>query len=321
MGLGRLLLLVAGLASIAYMMSLTGLAALLEPVRTLSWRIVPVLLLPYAAVALLHTAAWRVLFTHAPVSLRRLFAVRLAGEALNLGSASVGGEPVKVYLLRPAVPLAEASAAQVVDKTTITLGQVLFLAAGLAVTFAAFDAPADFLRAMTLLLGVQVGAVAGFVMVQCIGLGGWALRLLRRLGLANGEGRASGLARFDATLAASYRERWGAVAASTLVHLLGWLAGSLEVYLVLRWLGVETSLTAALAIDAFGTGIKFLAFAIPGALGVLEGGYMLVFGVFGLGSGLGLSFTLVRRLRMLLWSGAGLLILAWMRAAPVAARQ
>jgi uncharacterized protein (TIRG00374 family) len=217
--------------------------------------------------------------------------------------------------------VAEASAAQVVDKTTITLGQVLFLAVGLVVAVTAFQPPADFLRAMTALLGVQILAVAGFVLVQCIGLGGWALRVLRRLGLANGEGRAGGLARFDATLAASYRERWAAVAASTLVHLLGWLAGSLEVYLVLRGLGVETSLGAALAIDAFGTGIKFMAFAIPGALGVLEGGYMLVFAVFGLGSGLGLSFTLVRRLRMLAWSGAGLLILAWLRAAPAPTRR
>jgi uncharacterized protein (TIRG00374 family) len=320
MRLGRLVLIAAGLASIAYMTSLTGVAALLEPVRTLSWRIAVVLVMPYAVVALLHTLGWRVLFTRA-VSLRRLFAVRLAGEALNLGSASVGGEPVKVYLLRPAVPVAEASAAQVVEKTTITLGQVLFLAVGLGVACAAFHPPADFVRAMTMLLGIQIVAVAGFVMVQCIGLGGWALRVLRRVGLANGEGRAGGLARFDATLAASYRERWGAVTVSTLVHLLGWLAGSLEVYLVLRWFGVETSLAAALAIDALGTGIKFMAFAIPGALGVLEGGYMLVFGVFGLGSGLGLSFTLVRRLRMLAWSGAGLLILAWMRAAPAAARR
>src|SRR5262245_61747826 len=212
--MGRLLLVVAGLVSIAYMMSLTGLGALLEPVRTLSWRIVPVLLVPYAAVALLHTAAWRVLFTHAPVSLGRLFSVRLAGEALNLGTASVGGEPLKVYLLRPAVPLAEASAAQVVDKTTITIGQVLFLAVGLAVAIMAFDLPVPFVRAMGVLLGVQVLAVAGFVAVQCIGFGGWALRVLGRLGVSVGSRHAGGVGRFDRTLAASYLDRPGAVIAS-----------------------------------------------------------------------------------------------------------
>ena len=55
---------------------------------------------------------------------------------------------------------------------------------------------------------------------------------------------------------------------------------------------------------------------IPGALGVLEGGYMLVFSAFGLGGGLGLSFTLIRRLRMLAWSAAGLIVLALLNAAP-----
>lgn len=314
--LGRLLLVAAGLAAIAYMMAVTGVEALLEPVRTLSWRIAVVIALPYTAVAFLHTAAWRLLLPRASVSLRRLFAVRLAGEALNLGSVSVGGEPVKVYLLRPAVPLAEASAAQVVDKTAITVGQVLFLVVGLAVAIPRFRLPVDFLRAMAALLGVQILAVAGFVLVQCIGLGGWTLRVLARFGVSPGGASAGGLARFDRALAGAYRERLGAVAGCVVVHLLGWLAGSLEVYLTLRWLDVEASFAAALAIDAFGTGIKFMAFAIPGALGVLEGGYMLVFSVFGLGGGLGLSFTLVRRLRMLAWSGAGLVILAWMRAAP-----
>jgi hypothetical protein len=43
---------------------------------------------------------------------------------------------------------------------------------------------------------------------------------------------------------------------------------------------------------------------------------MLVFAAFGLGSGLGLSFTLVRRLRMVAWSLAGLVVLALLRPAP-----
>ena len=315
MRLARHLLVAAGLASVAYLVAQTGVETLLEPLRALSWRLALFIVLPYAVVAFLHTLAWRLVFARASLSLRRLFWVRLAGEALNLGTASVGGEPVKVYLLRPWVPLAEASAAQLVDKTAITLGQVLFLVVGLAVALPWVDLSRDFVRAMITLLGVQIVAVAGFVLVQCAGLGTWTQRLLARLGLAAGA-RARGFARFDRTLAESYRQRRGAVLACTLVHLVGWVVGSLEVYLVLGWLDVDASLTTALAIEAFGTGIKFLAFAIPGALGVLEGGYMLVFTAFGLGSGLGLSFTLVRRLRMVAWSLAGLVVLALLRTAP-----
>jgi uncharacterized protein (TIRG00374 family) len=313
MKLARHLLVAAGLASVLYLGALTGVETLLEPLRALSWRLAIFMLVPYAVVSLLHTLAWRLVIAHRPPPLPRLFWVRLAGEALNLGTASVGGEPVKAYLLRPWVPLTEASAAQFVDKTAITLGQVLFLAVGLAVALPSFDLSRDFVRAMVTLLAVQLVAVAGFVAVQRAGVGGWTQRVLARLGLAAGE---SGFARFDRTLSAAYRERRGGFLACVLVHLVGWVAGSLEVYLVLRWLDVDASLTTALAIDAFGTGIKFLAFAIPASLGVLEGGFMLVFAAFGLGSGLGLSFTLVRRLRMVVWSLAGLVVLGLLRTAP-----
>jgi len=320
MRLARYLLVAAGLASVACLVAMTGIDMLLASVRTLSWRLAVFIVLPYAVVALLHTIAWRLVFVRAPLSLPRLFSIRLAGEALNLGTASVGGEPVKVYLLRPWVPLSEASAAQVVDKTAITVGQVLFFAVGLSiVAILRFDLAPNFLWAMVVLLGVQIIAVAAFVLVQCVGLGDRTLRVLGRLGVATGDGRASGLARFDRMLAASYRERWGAVLACILVHLLGWLVGSLEVYLVVGWLDVGASLAAALAIDALGAGIKFMAFAIPGALGVLEGGYMVVFSAFGFDGGLGLSFTLIRRLRMVAWSVAGLVALALLSASAMPA--
>lgn len=313
----RLLLVAAGLGSVIYLIAVTGVHALLAPVQALSWRVAVLLVLPYGAVAVLRTLAWRLAFAQAPSSLGRLFSVRLAGEALNLGTASVGGEPLKVYLLRSCVPLSEASAAQVVDKTAITIGQVLFLGVGLVVTIPWFPLPHDFRRAMIALLAIQVLVVTAFVLVQCAGLANWALRVAARFGLTPSDERTNGVLRFDRTLAASYRERPAAVLACVALHLAGWLVGSLEVYAVLRWLDVDASFRVALAVDAFATGIKFLAFAIPGALGVLEGGAMLAFGVFGLGGGLGLSFTLVRRLRMLAWSAAGLVILAMLRAEPL----
>ena len=313
MRLARGLLVAAGMASVAYLVAMTGIDVLVASVRTLSWRLAVFIVMPYAVVALLHTIAWRLTFMRAPSSLRRLFWIRLAGEALNLGAASVGGEPVKVYLLRDRVPLADASASQVVDKTGITVGQVLFLAFGLVVAILHFDLAADVLWAVVVLLVVQIGVVVTFVLVQGVGLGDRTLRLLDRLGVVADRGRASGFARFERILAASYRERRGAVLACVLVHLLAWLVGSLEVYLVLRWLDVRASLAAALAIDAFGAGIKFMAFAIPGAVGVLEGGYMMLFSAFGFDGGLGLSFTLVRRLRMVAWSVAGLVALALLR--------
>ena len=41
---------------------------------------------------------------------------------------------------------------------------------------------------------------------------------------------------------------------------------------------------------------------------------MIAFSAVGLGSGLGLSFTLIRRLRMVVWSALGLVVLAVLRS-------
>jgi len=310
----RVVFLALGLASVGYLIAFTGVETLLTPIRTLSWRVAVCIVFPYTCVAVLRTLAWRLAFPHTRVPFSQLFWVRLAGEALNFGTASVGGEPVKAYLLQPSVSPVEASTAQVVDKTSITVAQVLFLALGLAVAAPLFDLPIEFQRAMSALLGIQILAVGGFVFVQRVGILGRGLRLLQWFGVRGRGPRAEGLISVDRALAASYSRRPGAVVGCIFIHLLGWIVGSLEVYLVLMWLGVGTSFVSALVIDAFGTGVKFMAFAVPGALGVLEGGYMLAFSAVGLGSGLGLSFTLVRRLRMVIWSALGLVVLAVLRS-------
>jgi uncharacterized protein (TIRG00374 family) len=307
-------LIAAGMAAVAWLVAATGLDALLAPIRAWSWRIVVLVLLPHAAVAILRTLAWRLVFVHAHLPLGRLFAVRLAGDALNEAAASVGGEPVKAWLLRPGVPLVEGSAAVVVDKTAITASQVLFLALGLAAAPLALDLPAGVVWGMAALLALQVVAVGLLVLVQCVGVIGRAARRLERLGLSRAASRVRALAALDGILAASYGARRGRVLACVLVHLAGWLTGALEIYLALRWLDTGASFLDALVIDAFATGVKFLGFAIPGALGVLEGGVMLAFGALGFGGGLGLSFALVRRLRVVVWSVLGVAALTLLRA-------
>ena len=116
----RLLLLIAGLAVVGYLVHQIGPDVVWNALRTLSWRLLVVLLFPTSIVVLLDTLGWRFTFLRSPCALPHLLGVRLAGEAVNLGTptASVGGEPIKAYLLRPRVPLHEGLASVIVDKTT-----------------------------------------------------------------------------------------------------------------------------------------------------------------------------------------------------------
>ncbi len=73
------------------------------------------------------------------------------------------------------------------------------------------------------------------------------------------------------------------------------------------------SLPTATVIEAFGTAVRFATFMIPASLGVLEGGYAATFSALGLGSAVGISFGLTRRVREIVWIAAGLIAFAVMR--------
>jgi len=81
----------------------------------------------------------------------------------------------------------------------------------------------------------------------------------------------------------------------------------------LSFLGTPVSLVTATVIEAFGTGIRFATFMIPGSLGALEGGYAATFAALGLGGTMGVSFSLVRRIREIVWIGVGLVAFAFLR--------
>jgi hypothetical protein len=99
----RGILVVAGLLSVTYLVVTTGATQIVNAIVTLSWRLAVVLLFFAVITTVLDTLAWRLAFDRIP-SFRRLLWVRLAGEAVNTTTASVGGEAVKVYLLQPEIP-------------------------------------------------------------------------------------------------------------------------------------------------------------------------------------------------------------------------
>ena len=316
----RLILLALGLGFFAYLVATTGPETLLVSIQSLSWWLLVVVAFPAAMVVILDTFGWRFAFRRNLASFLTLFSVRLAGEALNATTptASVGGEPVKAYLLQPRVPLEEGLASVIVAKTTAVLAQGFFLVVGIALAFVALPQASPLLKGMTWLAAAEALALGGFVLVQQRGCFGGGLRFLRGLGLSWGKRGDEGAHRLDRALSAFYQDHRGRLALSLLFHFGGWVAGSLEVYLILHFMGISISLITALVIEAFAAAIKSAAFLIPGGLGALEGGNMAVFAALGLGTGIGLSVTLVRRVRELSWVAAGLVALSFFRTAPPA---
>src|SRR6267142_1006532 len=137
----------------------------------LSWYLPLIVVFPYALMTALDTLGWRFAFRRDAVPFRSLLAARLAGEAFNMTTptASVGGEAVKAWFIRPWVPITEGLPSVIVAKTTIVIGQALFLVVGLVAAHAALPSSSLVIRGMQWLLVVQVLAVTGFVGVQAGG--------------------------------------------------------------------------------------------------------------------------------------------------------
>ena len=314
----RSLATVAGLAIMVLLIVRVGSdEALTAAVRALGWRSLLVCL-PFALIMAVDTLGWRYAFAYDRVPFLRLVAARIAGEAVNVMTAvaPVGGDAIKVWFLRPHVSYRESVASVIIAKTTITLSQALFLLIGVAAALA-LAVDARLVRAMLWLLLVELIGAGGFLAVQVAGFVSRGARVLARFKKLQALGAAENL---DRTLQSFYRHEWRRFGLSVGFHLLGWLMGALETWLFLRVLQIPASLTTALVIETLGSAVRFATFFVPGSLGALEGANTAAFAALGLGAPAGLAFSLLRRLRQVVWIGMGVVVLllarARMRLAP-----
>ena len=316
----RPLALLAGLAIIVVLVVHVGTdEALAAAARALGWRSFFVCL-PFALIMAVDTLGWRYAFSYDRVPFLRLVAARMAGESLNVmtGVAPVGGDAVKVWLLRPQVPYRESVASVIIARTTLTLSQALFLLAGVVAALALAIDP-RLTRAMLWLLLVELVGAGGFLAVQVAGLLTRGARLLGRCKKVEALAAAENL---DRTLQSFYRREWRRFGLSVGFHLLGWFMGALETWLFLQVLQLPASFSTALVIETLGSAVRFATFFVPGSLGALEGANTVAFAALGFGSQAGLAFSLLRRLRQVVWIALGVLVLllarARMRLAPEA---
>jgi hypothetical protein len=95
------------------------------------------------------------------------------------------------------------------------------------------------------------------------------------------------------------------------LSLIGWLVGTGEVYLILVLLNSPVSWRSALLLESLGQAIRGAGFAIPGSLGVQEGGYLLLAPLANLAPDVALALSLAKRTREILLGVPGLIYLHW----------
>ncbi len=275
----------------------------------------PLLLLPYGVVNWLESWSWKYILVDVPdrTTVGRLFWLRLGGESLNqlTPTASLGGEPFKASRLQAdGVPLEVASASVVIIKGILVLSLALYIFTGLALAPIFLPEAAKHMLFLCLAAGglATVGII--FVVVQRRGPCGNSFRFLSQRGwlphfLRDQEGFLKDL---DTAMSRFYRQYPSRAALAFSLFFCSWLLHAVEVYLIFWLVGHPISWGLAVCLDSLAMLFTALGFFIPAAMGVQEGGNILLALGFNLGFTLGAAFSILRRIREAFWLSLGLIV-------------
>ena len=230
----------------------------------------------------------------------KLFWVRWIGESVNnlVPTARVGGEFVRAWLAyrKIRIPGPVAGASVTVDLTVIVATQFIFTLIGI-VLLVLRGANESLTQAAAIGAGLLLAMLIAFLFAQHSGvfalLERTAIAITSRIGWSSVAPDAQSL---ETEIKAIYSRR-GSLLNCAFWHLVGWLAGTLEVWIALSFLGHPVTFRDALMLESLIQAIRGAAFFMPGALGVQEGGLILLGAVVGIAPDVALALSLVKRIR------------------------
>ncbi len=311
----RLLLLATGMGLFAFLFWRAGPHDILERLRGLGWSFALLLLMALAwnTVAAL---AWRILFDarHPSIGFLTLWHTRLCGEAVNTLTPllNLGGEPVKVLLIRDRLQGDQGAAYVLLDKTIFFLASLLFMASGLAVAFFVFSGHALVIGVSALILSSWIAGLLWLIVQQRKGRTVTAiLNLAEKVRLRVSPQFRSRMEEMDREIAVFWRNHPGRFLAALTVHFLGRAIRAWDVILAASLLGMRVEASSAYVIAAAAMIVNAAFSFIPGALGAYEGSHGYFFSLLGLGLDAGISLAIVRRIRTLLFAGLSYLLLVF----------
>ncbi len=301
-----ILAVIAGIMAMVALVWRLGAAAVLHSLIAIGpFGFASVCLIHTALIALMGLAWWALLPGVKPWAAIWGRFVRDAGSEV-LPLSQVGGYVLGARALALAgVPATRGVASTIVDVTLEFVGQLAYV--GLSLIWLLHLHTEGIAPGLVVvgLIGASALAAA-FVVVQRRGV-----RLVDRIAGILGQGwaerTAAGAAALHNAIDAIYRRRRG-LWSSFLLHFLCWVLSASEVWVALAFAGQPIPFGSALIIESLVYALRTVAFVVPNAMGIQEGAYVLLGGVFGLSPEMALALSLLKRARDL---AIGLPVLAW----------
>lgn len=297
-GMRRVVILAAIAGAIAFtvLVARVGLGAVVGAMQTLGWTGFAAIVVVHLGVIMLAGFAWSQLARSRTDGHVRWFVwgrlirdsaaetlpfSQVGGLVMGARAAALCGTPGKF-----------AAASTVVDVTLEFAARVpyMFLGLGLLAWRGLANQAGATMLATTLLIAAGA-AVCVVLQVRGADLfGAFGARIVPQWVAERSAGAAGVLD----TIRALHARR-GALCRAFAVHCLAWTVGGIEATLPLWLMGKPVWIGTGIAIDCLVAAMRSVGFMVPGSIGIQEGAYVLVCGLFGIDPHVALALSLLRR--------------------------
>jgi len=244
------------------------------------------------------------------LSVMHLFIIRHIGEMVSLVNPAsvVGGESAKVYLLKNrGLAKSNIIASVLISRVMMAFTQLLLFL--LAVTFVFFIDQDFFQRLPQVFLVFCAVFIISTIVIILFGRSHFVKEMIQKSAFH------SKLLHFASRLNLKqvlqefrlfFKTNKKGLAFCTLFFLLHWVIGSLEIYFILKFLGINTGVVQVLFVDMGIILFKSAGAFIPGQIGVEELGNKVMLDLIGIPDvNVWMTVSVLRRSRQLFWMVCG----------------
>jgi len=304
----------AGASLFTVLLIRQGASQVVTAFATAGWYLGAVVAFHFVVPVLLDTTAWWVLFPRADrLPLSKLYWMRWIGESVStlVPSAAVGGDIVRARLVAiNGVPLPVAAATVLVDLTLGVFTQAGFTILGV-VLLVGVSGERHFVGPTLIGTAIGVVGVAGFYFVQRLGLFRFIGKMIAKLA-SSPEWQS--LVESGENLDRAVRDLYARPRRLLLCCLAtsaSLILNSGEIWIALYALGLPATFVHAVILQSMVLTVRSAAFAVPGGIGVQEGGYLVIGKLLGIPGEAAFALSLVARVRELSFGVPGLILWQW----------